>query len=246
MAGDEREGRSTGSGYAFGELAKAFVTALRHEDEDTRRRAGRRMGQWSEVLQAMASGKLRVGSRTPVSDLPVWATAEVIRGGFATGKAAAGGELRAHERRVIRRAGLPERRDAAFAQSLSEAGLVQLESQLAAGAYAIDLPEDAALLTVAWLVRAGDTAAALDLVETLAPYADRLCFLARRCEPDARDLGIVFRRTVGETAGDLNARRPNTRVAAMREALAVWNPFADELLSLWDAPVRTPGLRWGI
>ena len=41
----------------------------------------------------MASGKLRIGSREPVSGLPAWVTPEVVRGGFATGEPAAGGAV---------------------------------------------------------------------------------------------------------------------------------------------------------
>ncbi|WBB69073.1 hypothetical protein [Micromonospora sp. WMMD812] len=31
----------------------------------------------------------------------------------------------------------------------------------------------------------------------------------------------------------LEQRQPNTQIETMREALTVWNPFADELLTLW-------------
>ena len=76
-------------GYAFGQLSNAFVTALTHADPETRERADRRVAKWRAVLSGIASGKLAIGSRTPVDDLPVWATPEVVRGGFATGAPAA-------------------------------------------------------------------------------------------------------------------------------------------------------------
>lgn len=52
-------------------------------------------------------------------------------------------------------------------------------------------------------------------------------------DPDPTPSGIVWRRTAGETTTTLRNREPNARVEAMREALSVWNPFADELLAHW-------------
>ncbi|MEU7554978.1 hypothetical protein AB0B01_21990 [Streptomyces sp. NPDC044571] len=43
----------------------------------------------------------------------------------------------------------------------------------------------------------------------------------------------VHRRTLGEVAGSLAARRPRPAVEAQREALTVWRPFEDALLSHW-------------
>ncbi len=100
-------------------MAKAFVTALTHEDAETRERAERRISQWRPVLAGMASGKLSIGSRTPVKDLPAWVTPEVVRGGFATGPAAPAGPLEPWEREIARRAGVAESREALFAYHLT-------------------------------------------------------------------------------------------------------------------------------
>jgi hypothetical protein len=43
----------------------------------------------------------------------------------------------------------------------------------------------------------------------------------------------VWREPAGEAGAALRRRRENARVEAMREALMVWNPLADELLDLW-------------
>ena len=63
----------------------------------------------------MASGRLKIGSRRPVAGLPSWVTPEVVRGGFVTGSAAAGGPLEEWEREVAREAGVAESRAAIFA-----------------------------------------------------------------------------------------------------------------------------------
>lgn len=217
------------SGYPQGQLAAAFVTALTHEDAATRARADGRIRRWAQVLRAMASGAVTIGSRTPVAGLPAWVTPEVVRGGFATGTPAAAGPLRPHETRP----GIPADRAALFAYHLTDAGQAELGALLDSGDYRLELPEQAALLTVAWLLRAGDRAGALSLLEEIGPYAGRLCFTPVPDPASGQDPAIVWRADAGEVGAALAGRRENPRVATMREALTVWNPYADELLTLW-------------
>jgi hypothetical protein len=230
----EDDNTEIGGGYAFGQLARAFDTARQHDDPATRERALRRVDQWTSVLKGMASGRLRIGSRTPVQDLPAWVTPEVVRGGFATGAAAAASNpLEPWEQDIVARAGTARTRAAVFAYLLGEAGLAELDRLLTSGAYEIAIPEDAALLTIAWLIGAGHVGPAIALAETITPFAERLCFVARPAEPDTTERSIVSRQTVRATGQALHKRRPNERVESMREALTVWNPFADELLAHW-------------
>jgi hypothetical protein len=49
----------------------------------------------------------------------------------------------------------------------------------------------------------------------------------------AQDPSVVWRASAGEVGAVLSGRRENARVAALHEALTVWNPLADELLELW-------------
>ncbi|MEE1785787.1 hypothetical protein PUR71_23190 [Streptomyces sp. SP17BM10] len=221
--------------FAHGQLARAFATAVAHPDPATRARAEQRAAGWREVLAAMRSGHLDIGSRTPVTGLPAWVTPEVLHGGFATGRARAEGPLQPHEADACRAAGIPEGRAELFAHSLTEPGLSHLWHLLDTGRYRITVPEEAALLTVAWLVRAGAQRAALDLVDVLRPFAARLRFTpppgdAPSAEPDA-----VHRRTAGEASAALARRTPNRAVEAQREAITVWAPFADDLLTHWLA-----------
>ncbi len=83
-----------GQSYVLGQLAAAFTTASEHEDAATRQRARERVNRWSRVLQSVESGQVVVGSRAPVRGLPAWVTLEVVRGGFATGRASADHPLR--------------------------------------------------------------------------------------------------------------------------------------------------------
>ncbi|MFD7709306.1 hypothetical protein [Streptomyces sp. NPDC059786] len=235
----EQQPLTAATSYPQAQLAKAFVTALTHEDAGTRRRAEVRGQRWREVLAGMAAGRLSVGSRTPVAGLPAWVTPEVVRGGFTTGTAVAGGPLQPYETEAARDFGVPAERRALFSYCLTEPGMAWLWALLDSGRYEIGVPETAALLTVAWQVRHGETEAALDLAAELAPFADRLRFLPRPVDGPAPDATTaVHRHTVSETVDTLTGRRPNEAVETQREALAVWQPFGDELLVHWLRTAR--------
>lgn len=220
-------------GYVVGQLSSAFLTAVTHEDPEVRRRADQSASRWMKALQAMSDGTVEVGSRAPVDGLPAWVTLEVLRGGFASGAAVAAGPLTPEEIAVAERVGIPADRGRLFAHYLTDAGLAELQGLLDAGTYRVDIPEDAALLTVAWLIRAGDRAGALDLLEVLAPYVDRLRWVPKVAASPTAPADHVHRLTAGEARHALASRREHPRVEAQREALAVWNPFTDRMLTLW-------------
>ncbi|MFD9522999.1 hypothetical protein [Streptomyces sp. NPDC059979] len=231
--------------YAAGRLAQALRTSVLHEDAATRERARSRARKWRQVLAGIGSGSLTIGSRTPVTALPAWVTPEVVTGGFATGSATAGGPLLPYEEEAARLAGVPATRSELFAHFLTEDGLARLWSLLDSGRYEVRVPEEAALATVAWLVRAGDFDAAAELVTVLGPFADRLRFLPRPADRPSPGAGAVHRRTVGEAGAALARRRPHAAVETQREALTVWAPFEDELLAhRLEAGPGTPGPRW--
>ncbi|WP_432277614.1 hypothetical protein [Kitasatospora brasiliensis] len=236
-------GAGASTGYPQGRLARAFLTSLTHPDDETRRRAEARADRWRAVLAGTADGRLTIGSRTPVAGLPSWVTPEVLRGGFATTAASAEGPLQPYEREAAELAGVPADRAALFAHCLTEPGLARLHELLDTGRYEVTVPEEAALLTVAWLARAGDTAAALDLVDTLEPFADRLRFTPRPTTLPAPDPESVHRTTVGDAVTTLVGRRPNAAIETQREALTVWQPFGDRLLTHW-LEGETPDDSW--
>ncbi|MEU1512546.1 hypothetical protein ABZ490_10350 [Streptomyces sp. NPDC005811] len=227
--------------YASGQLARALRTALTHDDPDTRRRAGDRGRSWRAVLAGMAEGVLAIGSRTPVAGLPAWVTPEVLRGGFATGEPAAAGPLTEYEKEAARDAGVPYERQALFAYWLSADGLGRLYALLDSGRYEVTVPEEAALLTVAWLARTGRTGAAAALVAELAPFAGRLRFTPRPAGRPVPGADAVHRATVADAGETLARRRPSKAVETQREALTVWQPFADALLTHWLETVDDEG-----
>lgn len=232
------------SPYAAGQLARALTTASTSEDAGTRQRADARVSAWLSSIEAMASGRVSVGSRAPVRGLPPWVTLQVLRGGFASGRASAGGPLEHDELARIERLGLARSRQALFASYLTDAGLVELGALLESRAYVVQLPEDAALLTVAALVRAGNRSGALELLETLRPFAASLRFMPRHGPAPTQQPDHVHRRSAGEVAASLRRVYSNDKVEAQREALTVWLPLTDRFVDFWCARTGGPDPVW--
>ncbi|HEX5494381.1 MAG TPA: hypothetical protein VFX70_07400, partial [Mycobacteriales bacterium] len=157
--------------YAFGQLERALRQVAAAGDGPALDHARRRLTRWQAVVAGLGSGELIVGSRTPVADTPAWVTLEVAHGGFPTGRYLAEAPLREDEMACLR--ALPDGapgttdRERLNLWYLSDAGQAELLAALPGERYRIDVPEEAALMVVAWLLDAGHHEAALDLVAEL-------------------------------------------------------------------------------
>ncbi len=201
-------------GYAASQLAKALITSEQHEDADTRERATQKAQKWASVFSQMLAGSLQVGSRTPVDSVPAWATLEIVTGGFATGELLAGGPLRDHERNFVASHALEADADDRRALNqyfLSEAGLAELTERLERGTYEIGVPEEGALLVVAWLMRSGHHQQARDLLDQLAPFMSRLRFFPIPTERPQQLSSRVFVQDVNTTIESLPRSLPTKR-----------------------------------
>lgn len=222
--------------YISNELTKAFVTALTSNDAQTAKRAEIRASKWREVLDGILSGALKVGSRTP-TEYPAWVTLEVLRGGFATGKAVAEGDSSPSELSTFDTA--DTRRENLFSLALTEVGQSKLGALVDDKRYRVNIPEEAALLAVCWLARNGDLSGAADVVSKIAPFAGRMKFLPEIAEQSLPDDQIAWRMNAGEARYLMAHKRDNKRVAAMNETLSVWTPLKLEFLTLWDSVRRS-------
>jgi hypothetical protein len=246
---DGRGGIAASPGFALGQLARALTTAAEHADEATRERARARIETWRRVFDGMMSGALEIGSRTPVK-APAWATLEVAHGGFATGRLLAGGELLPHERVMLAQLGLPadERaRVALNAWFLGDDGLAGLRARLGAGTYRIDVPEEAALLVVAWLLDAGDGDGARQILEQVGPWLGQLRFYPQPAEaprdddepggdaPGGRD--VVCVQPVAVTVRQLDGLREREARLREREWVLGWAPLCDRMAALFGETV---------
>lgn len=223
-------------GYAVFQLAKALTTAEGHDDADTRERAKRKADKWVSVFTQMIDGSLHVGSRTPLKEVPTWVTLEVVTGGFATGSLLAGGKLLEHERALASRHGLSpsgEDRLPLNRYFVTEEGLAELQGRLQEGTYEISVPEEGALLVVAWLIKNGHDEKARRLLDCIGPFFSRLRFYPQFTERPHRFGSQVFVQDVNTTIKSLKSIRPNQSIATQKEAIDVWTPLYDELVGLF-------------
>lgn len=230
-------------GFALGQLAAALAASQGHADPKVRERAKGKARKWVDVLAGMLSGALRIGERTPMADVPAWATPEVIHGGFATGALLAGDPLRPHEQALLDRAGggaagTPRARLNAW--YLTEAGFAELRTMLATGYYRVEVPEEAALLAVAWLAEHGAADAARRLLDEIAPHFPTLRFYPVPAARPLAESASVHLQTAGDAAAELRALRDPAQVLAQREAVLVWAPLADRAVSLFLETVEGP------
>ena len=234
---------SANPGYAAFQMAKALTTAGEHPDAEARSRARLKADRWVSVLTQILDGSLRVGSRTPLENVPAWATLEVVTGGFATGNLLAAGSLREHERALASKLGFDpdgEIRLWLNQHFLGDEGVSELLDRLNNRTYDIAIPEEGALLVVAWLIGNGHVETARELLDQLAPFFARLRFYPEPTERPQRFGSRVFIQNVCATISNLRAIAPNQAIAMQTETIEVWTPLYDELISLFLETVDGP------
>ena len=244
---DPRAAPGFGTGYLAGELARTLRAAAAHTDAGLRQRAQARAQRLIETIEHLFTGKTRVGDRQPHVDMPAWATPEVVRGGFASGQAAAGGDWRPHELALAARLGAASggARTRLNGHHLTREGLDELHGQLASREYRIDVPEEAALLVMRWLMARGEHAIAATLIEHIEPFFDRMRFYPRPADtplppPSTGIDAPVLARSVHSVAEGLERKQPSKEVESMREHYEVWAPLKDELVTLMLDTVEGP------
>jgi hypothetical protein len=222
-------------GYAAFQIAKALTTSEDHDDPATRERAKERIAKWETVLRSILSGSVEYGSRTPVAEAPAWATLEVVTGGFATGELLAAGSLQEHEQKLLEsvpgtHAG---ERSALNTYFLSEAGLADLQQKLETKCYDIGVPEEGALLVVAWLVKNDYAEEARALLEKISPYFATLRFYPIPLDQPRQFGPRVHVQDVASTINDLLKIRPHMGVLTQKEAIEIWAPYYDRMVALF-------------
>jgi hypothetical protein len=239
MDDDQNAGQSAriNPGYASMQIAKALTTAEEHADLATRQRAMEKAAKWSAMFKSIVDGGIAVGSRTPISGAPIWITLEVLTGGFATGEFLAAGSLQPHEQTLLGQLSaateLANPRHALNVYFLTDAGISRLQELLRSAEYEVGVPEEGALLVVAWLLKHGHNETARDLLEKIGPYISQLRFYpAPRTLPRFSD-SRVFVEDVGATIDRLRNIKPNAQILAQKEAIEIWTPLYDRVVALF-------------
>ena len=198
-------------------------------------------------------GAVDYGSRTPLEATPAWATLEVLTGGFATGRLLAGGVLLEHELVLLRQTGALRKkqdRQAINTYFLSEHGLADLNDRLRSGHYEVTVPEEGALLVVAWLAGSGHVDQARALVKEIAPHFNQMRFYPVPSEQPASSCSTVCVQVAPAAVRQLLAVRPNQKVLVQKEAVEIWAPFMDKMVALFletvdaDWPCQTYPFTW--
>jgi len=95
------------------------------------------------------------------------------------------------------------------------------------------VPEEGALLVAAWLVSQGHLEDARQLIGAIAPYFSSLRFYPvplAKSPPAAATMNVE---SSGEVLKSIQRIRPNQRIAAQKEAVDVWIPHHDQVVSLF-------------
>ncbi len=255
-AAPARDSAGLGAGYADRQLERALAAAARHTDPELRERARQRAERWREVVSALGSGRIALGSRTPLARTPAWATLDVLHGGFASGELRAGGPLRPHERALAGELGISAKANAGVVRAalnrwyLGEDGQARLLAWLADGRYRIEVAEEGALATVAALRALGHDEEAAALARAIAPWFARLRFYPLPADLALPEPERMHVRTAGQGAASLRAVGEQAQVLAQKEAVEVWAPFHDRVVALFletvedDWPCRRYGPGW--
>lgn len=238
MTSDRSDGPITAPGLAYAQfqLAKALISSEQHPDSQARARAKARSERWQQILEHSLDGTADYGSRTPFEGVPAWATLEVATGGFATGALLAGGELTAYERELCHRVtGLRTERARMDLNlwHLTDDGLGHLHQLLAEGRYRIDVPEEAALLVVAWLVIQGRIEQSQAIIEAIAPFFDRLRFFPAPTDDAPPLTAEVSVFTAGDVRRRLSALKGQRRLAEQARVISIRLPLYDAAISLF-------------
>jgi len=203
------------------------------------------MDRWIQVVGGIDDGSLTIGTRTPVAGTPAWATLEVRYGGFASGNLLEGGILQPHEQAWIQQLHFGKEKGQGDGEGRSELnefflmqGMAQLRTWLDTGKYRIEVPEEGALLVVAWLVEQNRLDEAKQILSELRPFLDKLRFYPTPAEQSILLEPTVSLQTVGETIAELKHISVPLTIQAEREGILVWLPIYDQMIALFIETVE--------
>lgn len=224
------------AGINAGDAVFQLSRALTASGLDTEAKTRERIERWQQVVEHMVQGTALYGSRAPFVDVPVWVTLEVVAGGFATGQYLAGGALTEYEQRLA--ASIPgirpgfERLDL-NTWHLTDEGVEALQKQLVNSNYRVDVPEEAALLSVAWLLGQQRTEEARKLIVSIAPFFEQLRFFPMASDGLPLAAAEVHIFDVGDIKKQLSKLPVQQRLAVQKHVVATRLTLYDAAISLF-------------
>ena len=126
----------------------------------------------------------------------------------------------------------PEARRLLNSYFLCEDGFRKIQELLQSGQYEVGVPEEGALLVVAWLASQGYAEAARTVIDAIGEHFGTLRFYPMPSERRLRQEERVHLESVAAVAGRLEAAKPQPRVAATERAAQTRLPLYDEIIGL--------------
>lgn len=123
-------------------------------------------------------------------------------------------------------------RAALHARLLNDQGFRDLADWLTTGRYRVEVPEEAALLCVAWLALHGYGNEAKQVLDEISPRFHQLRFYPVPAAEPRRATGLCLY-TLGEVRARWERMRVPPRVLHQRQVLGTCVPLHDRLISLW-------------
>lgn len=223
------------------QLSKALQALELNPDSRT---AQKRVKKWYVFEKKFNDNELTIGSSQPVKNYPKWVTLEVLHGGFASGRAMAGGSLSNYEQQKISE--LAEKQENFKIKSsmtskqrhflnlyfLSDEGMAELLEALHTGKYLASTPEENALLVVAYLIENDQAKKAKSVIEELLPLFGTLRFFPEPSTVRSLSASKLSIKTVDQVIGSLENVSQHEGALRQRTAFEVWTPLADRALVL--------------
>lgn len=219
--------------YVLNELQKAVESKNKGNDVNDTDKSDKRIRQWNDVLSGILAGNLKIGTRKP-TEYPIWVTPEIVKGGFATGRAlAATSSLSLDEHAAILKFNTISYRESLFPALLSNEGLAWIRQLFVSRTYKIDLPEDAALFVVAWLHEQGRVEEAISIIDEISDYAAKFHFTPKKATKSLLITESVHRFSSNDIRKRLLTYEKNHKIETSKEAHQIWIPFTDKLVFHW-------------
>jgi len=114
---------------------------------------------------------------------------------------------------------------------LTEDGLSQLYKLYYSGCYKINIPEEGALLTIAWLLSNDLFSQVAQIIDEILPYMDSLRFYPVITDEPVGNSSEFYLSTVGDCIQKLKQFKSGADILRQKETISIWIPLYDEFIS---------------
>gem|GEM_PF-5162561 len=99
------------------------------------------------------------------------------------------------------------------------------------GCYKINIPEEGALLTIAWLLSKNLLSPVVKIIDEILPYMDILRFYTLITDEPTGNSTEFYLNTFGDCIKKLKQFKSGADILRQRETIAIWIPLYDEYIN---------------